>query len=603
MTGALTYDGALEQAVAALRGGGGPARALALLQDIPPTASQFARAQHLRGVAAVQQGDPRRGLQLLFDAFERGERSGEVIVTLARVIAMAGASQADLLALCEILKRNAAQGFGPLIRKVLQALGFTSRQATPANAAVFEHFVLPLLEALLERRDMDAAIDLEGLVYEGYVKAEETEAHFAAVMGRLEPLFTRAGRAWREALPPLPQPSLSPPYRIGFLLHNASMLAHVEVLLNTLKGYRLLDDQPFEPTVYCMGGKSPPMEAALSALGVRLVMLNERFPETARSAWQRLLRLRELLAEEGVQELVWISLVTMLPLAFGMRMAPVQTWNAMKYRNYAQPDIDGYVTGSALTRFGTVAGRRFRMARLGVDDWYDPALESEARRIRTGLDADVVMMTLARTEKMRDPSYLASLVEILQANPGAMFLWAGREEPPQIVEAFRAGGVLNRTRFIGWVNTRLFAQVADVFLDTFPFPCGFTLFQAMAAGKPVVIYDSPEAAQTGLWNFLRPLIDGEEGTAQERAELRTFVGDEASPTIPIARDPEDYVRQASRLIRDREARAAAGVAAQGFIARYFSDPRQMGRSFAEHFVELIEEAEARGRAISTPAGA
>ena len=361
------------------------------------------------------------------------------------------------------------------------------------------------------------------------------------------------------------------------------------MLLNTLKGYRLLDEQPFEPVVYCFGGKSAAMERALADVAVPLVMLNERFPETQRSGWQRLLRLRELLSADGIQELVWVSLVTMLPLAFGLRMAPVQTWLAMKYRNFSHDDIDGYVTGSALTRFGEMFGRRWRMGMLGVDDWYDPALEAQAAAIRAELGDRLVTMTLARTEKMHDPAYLAAMVEILKGNPQVVFLWAGREESPTVVEVFRAAGVLDQTRFIGWVNTRLYAQVADIFLDTFPFPCGFTLYQAMAAGKPVVVCDTPEAAQTGLWAFLKPVVEDGEGTPEERAELLSFIGDPNDPLIAVARAPQDYVRLAERLIADPAARAVAGDAARRFIARYFSDPRMLGDSIGRHLVELIEE--------------
>lgn len=201
-------------------------------------------------------------------------------------------------------------------------------------------------------------------------------------------------------------------------------------------------------------------------------------------------------------------------------------------------------------------------------------------------------MTLARTEKMTDPAYLRAVTALLVAHPQTIFLWAGREEEPAVVRAFRDGGVLDRTRFIGWVNTRLFAQVADVFLDTFPFPCGFTLYQSMAAGKPVVIYDSPEAAQTGLWSFLKPVIEGQEGGPDERAELMAFVGQEDSPLISLARTPEEYVALAGRLITDASVRDAAGEASRRFMARYFSDPRSMGESFARHFVEVIEERRA-----------
>jgi len=569
-----------------------PSEAAALVAHIGTGHPLFPQAQHVRGVCALRQGHGEQAKALLVDAIRQGDSSTNVWLNLTATATMIGLPDDIVSMILDLMKRIAPHQLAAFAVQVLRAAGFGTKERSARKDAAFLKIALPVLSILLDRREMDGAMAAESVLYEGYVKSTETEAHFAFCMERIAPLFSRASHAWRDELPALPQPSLEAPYKVGFFIHNASMLAHIEVLLNTLKGYRMLDEQPFEPTVYCFGGKSPPMEQALAALGVRLVMLNELFPETQRSPWQRVLRFRELIAQEGVQEVVWVSLVTMLPLVFGLRVAPVQTWFAMKYRNFSNEDIDGYVSGSALTRFGLIGGRRWRTAMLGVDDWYDPAVEAQAAQLRAALGDGVVVMTLARTEKMQDSAYLQALAAILVAHPEAIFLWAGREEDPKVAAAFKAAGVLERTRFIGWVNTRLYAQVADVFLDTFPFPCGFTLFQAMAAGKPVVIYDSAEAAQTGLWNFIKPLVEDGEGTAEERAELRTFIGDDADPLIALARSPEDYVAHAGRLIGDADARARAGEASRRFMARYFSDPRVMGSSLADHFMDLIAERRA-----------
>ena len=584
---------AVQAAWEALRRPEPPQTVAASIAHIGPDHPHFAAAQHLRGFLAIQNGACGEALALLTDAVRRGHQTRAAWLHLARAASALDWPDECLSLLLDLLNRVTDAQLGPFALDLVRITGFVNKERSRSKDVMFETLLVPFLAEMLRRRDMDHALKLESLIYECYVKPTETEAHFAWCMERIAPLFTRAAHGWRDELPALPQPSLEAPYKVGFFIHNASTLAHIEVLLNTLKGYRMLDEQPFEPTVYCFGGKSPPMEQALAALGVRLVMLNERFPETQCSNWQRLLRFRELISQEGVQEVVWVSLVTMLPLAFGLRIAPVQTWFAMKYRNFSNEDIDGYVSGSALSRFGLIGGRRWRTAMLGVDDWYDPTAEAQAAQLRAALGDWVVVMTLARTEKMQDPAYLQALAAILVAHPEAIFLWAGREEDPKVVAAFKAAGVLDRTRFIGWVDTRLYAQVADVFLDTFPFPCGFTLFQAMAAGKPVLIYDSPEAAQTGLWNFIKPLLEDGEGTAEERAELRTFIGDDADPLIAVARSPEDYVTRAGQLIGDVEARARAGAAARRFMARYFSDPRVMGSSLADHFVDLIEERRAR----------
>lgn len=319
-----------------------PDAILAAVQHVAPGDGRFAQAQHLRSVCAARQGDLQRAKVLLIDAIRHGENSMSVWLNLARIGAALGLPDDVLAMLLDVVKRVASPQLYPFTQRLLGVLGFATKEPDPRKDVVFDKLMLPILSELLERRDMDGALALEDRLYTNYVKSTETEVHFERSMSRMEPLFTRAAHTLRAELPPLPPPSMAPPYKVGFFIHSASMLAHIEVLLSALKGYRMLDDQPFEPTVYCFSGRRPEMAQALAQLNVRLVMLHERFPETATSHWQRLLRLRELLAEEGVQQLVWVSLVTMMPLAFGIRLAPVQTWFAMKYRNFSQEDIDGY---------------------------------------------------------------------------------------------------------------------------------------------------------------------------------------------------------------------------------------------------------------------
>jgi hypothetical protein len=562
---------------------------LALVEPITEGQPQFAQAQHVRGACALHQGDAARAKALLIDAIRHGEQTSEVWLNLAASASATGWPDDALAMLLGLLKRISTPKLVAFSNQLLGVLGFKIKAQAPAKDTTFTKVVVPLLGLLLERGAMDAAIAIENMLYERYVKATETEEHFAWCMNQVAPLFTKAAHALRDRLPPLPFPALIPPYRVGFFIHSATMLAHIEMILTALKGYRMLDDQPFEPTIYCFSGKSLAMERAFADLGVRVVMLNELFPDTKDSHWRRLLCLRELLSKEGVHELVWVSLVTMLPLAFGLRLAPVQTWFAMKYKTFSNEDIDGYVTQTRLTRFSTLCGRRWRTAMNGLDNWYDADAEAPAAVIREPLKDHVILMTLARTEKMMDPGYLWAVTSLLKAHPETFFIWAGREQNPAVVKAFQEAGVLARTRFVGWVNTHVYAQVADIFLDTFPFPCGLTLSQTMAAGKPIVLYDSPESAQTGLWMFIKPVLVDGEGTDELRAELRTDLGDDTNPLIPVASTPEEYVRHASRLITDEHARAASGDACRRVIARYFSDPKAMGASLSQHFVELIEE--------------
>lgn len=581
----------IKEAVDLLKQNQPTAQAIERLEGIGEGHPNFGAAQALRGRCALRDGDLIGAKALLMEGIRLGDRQVASVVDLARTAALSGMPADALAQIFEVLRPASGEQLRSLLPSFLQALDFAG-EMRPQKDAVFERFFLPLMASALEQRKMDVALDIEHLLSNHYAKAVETEAHFGRYMERIAPLFTEAGHHWRASLPPARQPALAPPYRVGFFIHNASTLAHIGIMLTMLRGYRTLDEQPFEPVVYCLQGNSPEMERALADAGVRLVMLSRRFPGDVRSNWKQLLNLRDLLAEEGVQELVWISVVVMMPLAFSLRLAPVQVWWCMKYHNFSHPDIDGYVCTRQSNGFGMLAGRVWRMAMLGSDDWFDPGRTQRAAEIRASINARVVLISLGRTEKMRDPVFVNTVVELLQAHPDAAYVWAGHEQSPSIVAAFKAGGVLDRTHYVGWVDTLVFAQVGDVFIDTFPFPCGITLVQAMAAGKPVVLYDSPEAAQTGVWNVIKPRLEGTEGTPEECSALRSLVGDRETPKIAIARTPQEYIRYVSRLIDDAAARAAASEASLRFVEQYYSDIRGMAASMSRHFVELIEERRA-----------
>ena len=85
-------------------------------------------------------------------------------------------------------------------------------------------------------------------------------------------------------------------------------------------------------------------------------------------------------------------------------------------------------------------------------------------------------------------------------------MWAGREEDPFISNAFKDAGVRDKTEFIGWVNTSLFANVLDLMLDTFPIGNSITAFQAMEAGTPVIMRKSTGEIRT-LDLLLNPRLD------------------------------------------------------------------------------------------------
>jgi predicted O-linked N-acetylglucosamine transferase (SPINDLY family) len=291
-----------------------------------------------------------------------------------------------------------------------------------------------------------------------------------------------------------------------------------------------------------------------------------------------------------VSALVWVSIAVHMAFAFSMRVAPVQVWWALKYHSLEFPEIDGYLTGAGAGSTKLLGGRLWRCAPLASDDWYRPQLAPRAAEVRAQYSRHQLLFgCMGRESKLNSEPFLASVARILKACPEAGFLWTGRERSSAIQGALERLGVAERCHFIGWVDTKLYAQVLDVFLDSFPFPCGFTLYETMAAAKPVVLFASPEAEETGLYALVHPLLAGTAGTPEEIHKARSIFAE--GKLFHCARHPGEYVELAVRLAGDPHARSAAGAANHAFVHAFLSDRTRMARTIARHLVELAQGAQ------------
>ncbi len=475
------------------------------------------------------------------------------------------------------------------VNRLLTSLQYARESDFEWNGLIFRHVVLPLMKAAASRSRHARLLWLESYTHAAYLKQRETEEHFRETTQAWIGIMRESGRAAAAGLAEFPLPAAGPAAKLAFILPNACYLAHVEAMLAVLEGaWRLR--QTAGLSVHCLLGSNALLSARLQALGVPEFRHESLHPNLAGDRHRLLLEMRRQLQAEGTAAAIYVSSVEFLPFAFSLRLAPVQIWWALKYHSMSLPEIDGYVTGGGLERFRDIDGRRWRNGLLGRKDWFDPQLSGQAATLRAALGSGkVILGVMGREEKMRDPRYLDAVTRILVKHPNALFLWCGRRQDAEIEAAFARAGVSDRTVYLGWINTRLFAQVFDVFLDTFPFPCGYTLYQSMAAGMPVVQLDLPETRAYGVAATILPLLEGSQGTTEDRALMRDiFSKDAPGDLLPLARTTEEYVELAGRLIEDVALRKETGMAGRRFVEAFFSNTERMAESYLGHFIEIIE---------------
>ena len=97
-------------------------------------------------------------------------------------------------------------------------------------------------------------------------------------------------------------------------------------------------------------------------------MLSQQGPDFENQYWKRLLFLRNDIRERKINHIIWVSVELMMPLAFAIGIAPIQSWWSMKYHNLQFAEIDGYITGGSVNRFREIGDRAWRVVRADLPD-------------------------------------------------------------------------------------------------------------------------------------------------------------------------------------------------------------------------------------------
>jgi len=444
----------------------------------------------------------------------------------------------------------------------------------------------------------EVVLKLELALYSAFVKKIETEAHARACFQSWVPQMAAYGRRFQD--PQLPHPLHAPtpqrPWRVAFHLHTSSLLGHTDALFETLRHRPRGTIWHDEPLIFVLNEPpSPALDKECAAVGARAIYL-ETDGDTQRSSMEaRFKYLRQRIAEEGVTHLVWVSAPVLSVFAFAMRIAPVQIFWTLKFHPYHIPEVDEYITlGSWGETERYVHGERWKSSFLSIANVLSPVpAEAVAGERQKFGKYKTLFGVLSREEKVNSEPYLRMVVAILKRNPDAGFIWAGRMMPHFVQTYLAEHGVADRCHFIGWVNTHVYARVIDIFLETFPFGCGITAMQAMAAGTPFVSLLGSDT-QHGL-QFGRLIAAGGEMAAKARAIIRP--NDGRAP-LGFVETEADYLAMVQRLVDDPAFRQAVGAAGQHYYENFMSNGAAMG----ERYFGILEHAKQPADAAAAKAG-
>lgn len=376
---------------------------------------------------------------------------------------------------------------------IFELLRINRESDTHRSNELFEFYVLPVADSLLNLQAFDELLWLESQCHEIMVKQDENEQRFQYVSQLLAQRTERAGLITKKTLPSLNL--REPNSKVAFFIHAASTLAHVEGFLNTISALKTHTKIKIEPVLVIFSGKDENLNSRCRDLGIQIKSLDEEGNRNSVTA--KLIETRNFLIEEEINVLVWLCLAAFMPFAMTIRMAPIQVWWSMKFHSYFSPSIDVYLASYFQASIPSM-GNHWLESFLPYEVPPKPT-ELKIQQARAALGNEVrIIAALAREEKIANALFLNKVRTILESTDNTIFVWTGRQESRDVRLFFEKHQLANRVTFVGWVDINLYANVIDILIDTFPSASGFTLLNAMAAGKPVLFSPPQFSSHRGV---------------------------------------------------------------------------------------------------------
>jgi hypothetical protein len=333
-----------------------------------------------------------------------------------------------------------------------------------------------LLDRFCHSGLVELVLALEMPWYQELVKKIESDDHYAACFRHHAPSLLSAGQRMS------PGPVLTGDTDcIAFVAQNSVLLGHTEVMLLVMENWK----RSYPKLRMLFVGLTPcqlDLAQRLEALGVEAITPVDQLPPLELTRW-----LRSTLATENAGTAVWLSLPLWAPFFFGYRVAKRQVFWSLKFHAVHLGDEVVHI-GMTKQRNGTVTihGKPWQAFQPPLAVAIDERDATTRASLRGIYNEKFLFATLAREEKFNSPRFAEVVARILKRCPSSQFLFTGRAISPVLEKALVQHGVTDQAMFVGWVNTELYGNLIDCFLETFPFGCGVTGMQALSHGTPIV---------------------------------------------------------------------------------------------------------------------
>ena len=459
------------------------------------------------------------------------------------------------------------------------------------------NLALPTMKKFAEKSLLSQLAEMVSAYY-SFQKVRDTEEQYARFCVPAAELFYNAVKNTPELQDSTPL-TLAPPQagkrKVAFFAETISELAHTRNLFNYTRALANHADLAIQPVLYYAECSSEKVITQYHDEGIATVKVPLSSTIEAPGLW-----LRQHLHENDIDTCVILgTLSALFILVMGLRVAPVQIWWSQKYHGLKLDNIDGYLTLGGFEPQRELQGRMWRcIPGLFGPEITAPVTDAEAALVdqirATHLNDRFTMIAgvIGREEKIDNDEYWDCVAAILTKHPEIIFIWSGQSERPSITNRIAARGLTDRCRYIGWVQTKPYSNALDLYLDSFPFPGGHTLIEAIMAGKPAVSLVTKEGRRIGIPIFAEPWLKNDGGETLRRYNFEPiFAGPTGEDLLPFVPDTATYIARALALIENPGFRARWVAASRRFVLEYLTDMNRAAEMLNMHILEVIRDRE------------
>ena len=183
------------------------------------------------------------------------------------------------------------------------------------------------------------SLELEIAYYEIYVKAFENEKAFSNFTIKIQNI-REINYPHHNQISCHYTPRKDIPEKVGFFVHAASTLAHVNFMMSNLKAFVKAGDNNIKPVLFILSGENSSLRIQCEEIGIEIVKL--QVESTQNSFVEARSKLEAMAITYNLKAMVWLCYFPLMSYFLYPRIAPKQICD-LKFHEFKAQYIDGYI--------------------------------------------------------------------------------------------------------------------------------------------------------------------------------------------------------------------------------------------------------------------